>query len=531
MDRTGNVQPLRPPRLASVLYQAGLQLSQGWSVEGERRACSMADTDFITTHELWDEERRDSAARIPAELESIEFVRVVVADLHGLARSKTFTRRAFLRVLRDGARFSSSVFLLDTGGNVAIDYLDEGAGVEIEELRGAGNFVAVPDPLTFRVLPWTCRPCGWVIADEYLRSGAPHPLSPRKLLQALQCEVARRGWRHNVGLELEWHLTRYAHPFGSGEMEPGHESAPPTVVAVDNARQLNLEGLTDALATVLDPLTSALLQLGLPLRTIEHESGPGQLEFTFDAMDGLDAADAAMLVRVAAKQVCQRLGHHATFMALPKFEGLNANGWHLHQSLGLPGGTSLFQPDEPSEPLSEIGRRFVAGLLRYAAEGTIFATPTVNGYRRFDDRFPFAPTRVNWSTEHRGALVRVAGGADDPETHVESRLGEPCANPYLYLSSQLSAGLAGIDAGLDPGEALRASPVDDAPRLPRSLRAALDAFVKGEHYTQLLGSSLTACWTQVKMNELRRFEAWRSKHGDTETDVSDWEHLEYFQRF
>ena len=77
---------------------------------------------------------------------------------------------------------------------------------------------------------------------------------------------------------------------------------------------------------------------------------------------------------------------------------------------------------------------------------TVFAVPTVNGYRRFRP-YSFAPDRVSWAIENRGALVRVQGSPGDTSSHVEMRLGEPAANPYFYLASNIAAGLDGIRRG------------------------------------------------------------------------------------
>ena len=41
-------------------------------------------------------------------------------------------------------------------------------------------------------------------------------------------------------------------------------------------------------------------------------------------------------------------------------------------------------------------------------------------------------------------MVRVLGQPGDPATHLENRVGEPMANPYLYMASQIYAGLDGI---------------------------------------------------------------------------------------
>lgn len=487
---------------------------------------------FVGRHGLWDERRQEAAARLPEALRKLDSVRVVLSDLHGLPRSKSFTTEAFAEVLREGARFSSATLLCDSGGNVVPDLLAAGAGVGVAELQGSGSFVAVPDPLTFRLLTHTSRPTGWVIADEYLRSGAAHPLSSRRLLRALLAQLGERGWRHVVGLELEWYLTRRVDRDDPGEVGGfGTQGRPPAVRAVNMGHQLNLEGLTDALAPVLDPLTDALTALGVPLRTVEHESGPGQIEFTCEPMDSLDAADAVMLIRAVTKQVCHQLGYHASFMSLPVISGFTPSGWHLHQHLApAPSGPSLFNPSGPGELLSPLGAAFLGGLLEHAVAGAVFATPTVNGYHRFDERFDFAPTRVGWSTEHRGALVRVVGGAGagDPGTHLESRAGEPCANPYLYIGSQLSAGMDGVERGLDPGDRLL-DPTDTSARsLPDDLDAALASCLQSRHYRDLLGPPLLACWDQVKSSELGRYGSWCAKHGEAHGVLSDWEQREYF---
>ena len=43
-------------------------------------------------------------------------------------------------------------------------------------------------------------------------------------------------------------------------------------------------------------------------------------------------------------------------------------------------------------------------------------------------------------------MVRVLGRPGDAATHLENRIGEPMANPYLYMASQIYAGLDGVRA-------------------------------------------------------------------------------------
>ena len=112
--------------------------------------------------------------------------------------------------------------------------------------------------------------------------------------------------------------------------------------------------------------------------------------------------------------------------------------------------------------------------MSHAAACTAFATPTVNGYRRYRPN-SLAPDRATWCHDHRGVMVRVLGAPGDPATRLENRVGEPAANPYLYIASQIAAGLDGIEHELDPGAPDDDPYTADRPLLPTSLPAALDA--------------------------------------------------------
>ncbi len=282
------------------------------------------------------------------------------------------------------------------------------------------------------------------------------------------------------------------------------------------------------------PLARAVRELGLPLRTVEHESGPGQLEFTFSPMNALDAADAMLLFRTVAKQVCARLGHHASFMALPRLDRFDPSGWHLHQSLfDTAADRNAFVPAEGGAALlSDDGLGYVAGLLEHAVGIALFSVPTVNGYRRLDEQFSLSPDRVVWSAENRGALVRVLGGPGEESTHIENRIGEPCANPYLYLGAQLAAGLDGIERGLRPGESAEDPHAPSAAPLPRDLAEAVAAMEGSALARELLGKQLHDCLVQLKRSEVARFEEWLATAGPAAPgEATAWEHREYFAAY
>jgi glutamine synthetase len=288
----------------------------------------------------------------------------------------------------------------------------------------------------------------------------------------------------------------------------------------------------DLMQPVLTALAGTYAHLGLPLRSVENEWGPGQVECTFAARGAMDAADALLLFRTATRQVCRRMGYFATFMCRPALKGYYASGWHLHQSVIGARGENLFTPQRSGDRLSPLGRGFLGGLLAHAPALTAFATPTVNGYRRYKPN-SLAPDRAGWGYDHRGAMVRVLGGAGDPATRLENRIGEPAANPYLYMLSQIVAGLDGVDNALNPG------PEDDAPYqaertpLPASLMEALDSLERSKLFRREVGEVFIDYFMKLKRNEAGRFLRYLEEHGLKEApgEPTEWEQNEYFDFF
>ena len=133
----------------------------------------------------------------------------------------------------------------------------------------------------------------------------------------------------------------------------------------------------DEIDPILQILHDNLEPLGLPLRTMEDEWGPGQCEFTFHPVRGISGADNMLLFRTATKQICRRAGYHATFMTRPARPNFFSSGWHLHQSIcEVEGDENLFTNRTGDEhALSLFGRQYVAGVLAHAAPSSVFLTP------------------------------------------------------------------------------------------------------------------------------------------------------------
>jgi glutamine synthetase len=479
---------------------------------------------FIERHGLWGEAEYAAAAQALRVIDEhgIELVRVSFPDQHGLLRGKTLTREAFGGALRDGTTAPSTLALKDTSGRTIYPVFDA-AGSPVAALAGASDLVLVPLPTTFRILPWARR-TAWVLCDLQLPDGSALPFSTRHALRRQLEGLAQRGLELRTGLELEFHVFR-AGPGGVTPAmvgQPGRPGEAPEVSPISPGYQLLSEAAIDSVDELVQVLRDGLVALDLVLRSIEVEFGPSQLELTFAPQAALRAADDVVLCRSAVKQLCARRGYHATFMSRPNLPDLASSGWHLHQCLldAETGANRFMAPAGAGAGLSELGRGYLGGLLAHAHAASVFTTPTVNGYKRYRP-LSLAPDRVLWGEDNKGAMVRVVGGAGDPATRLENRSGEPAANPYLYIASQVVSGLDGVDRALDPGPPTLRPYGDDAERLPASLMEAVAALRADRLFAERLGAPFVDYVIALKQAEIERYLG----------AVTDWEQREYFNLY
>ena len=484
---------------------------------------------FIEQHELWSSEQLARARDLRKQVESLELVRLAWADPHGASRAKAVSPATFLEALGKGYNINVATTTLDSAGERVFRSFTRGGGMGLDEMTGSPNLVIVPDPATFRVLPWA-KGVGWVLCDEYFRDGTPFHFSPRHLLKKQLRRLGEKDLRLVVGLEVEWYLSRVLdEPLGDEHVSvPGVRGRPVRTAPIEPGFSYHSETNMDLMQPVLSELARTYTALGLPLRSVENEWGPGQVECTFAAQDALNAADDLLLFRTATRQLCRRLGCFATFMARPALKGHYSSGWHLHQSLADASGRNAFAVHE--KLLSRLGESWLAGLLEHASASTVFATPTVNGYRRYRPN-SLAPDRAGWGYDHRGAMVRVLGGEGDPATRLENRLGEPAANPYLYIASQIVCGLDGVERALDPGPRDDEPYTAQRPLLPTSLGEALDALEKSALYRRELGEVFVDYFLRLKRSELNRFLTWKKENPAADGEPTEWEQNEYFDFF
>jgi glutamine synthetase len=476
---------------------------------------------FVERHGLWTAEQRDAAAKLRrvVEEQKLEVIRLSFPDQHGILRGKTLIASEALRGLESGCSITTTMLAKDTSHRTVFPVFTSGGGFGLEEMQGAADVLMIPDPSTFRVLPWAPG-TGWLLCDVHFADGRPVPFATRHLYKTVLADLASRGYDFMAGLEVEFHVFK----LDDAKMAPadaGQPGQPPDVSLLSHGYQYLTEQRYDQMEPVLEIIRRDVLALNLPLRSVEVEFGPSQCEFTFQPTVGLVPADSMVLFRSAVKQICRRHGYHATFMCRPRIPNVVSSGWHLHQSIvSRPTGENAFMSADQRDILSAFGRGYLAGLLHHARAATVFTTPTINGYKRYRS-YSLAPDRAIWGRDNRGAMIRVLGGPNDATTRLENRVGEPAANPYLYMASQILAGLDGVDRALDPGPSADAPYETTADLLPKSLREAVFALKDDPFFRSAMGSTMVDYYVHIKNAEIERFQA----------EVSDWEQREYFEMF
>jgi len=206
-------------------------------------------------------------------------------------------------------------------------------------------------------------------------------------------------------------------------------------------------------------------------------------------------ADIVMTYRVVVKEVAKKYGVYATFMPKPIF-GVNGSGMHTHQSLFIGDKNAFFDPNDPFH-LSDVAKKYIAGLLTHIKEITLVLNQWVNSYKRLVPGYE-APVYIAWARRNRSALIRVPMYKPGKEkaTRIELRSPDPACNPYLAFACMLAAGLEGIKKGYrlpDPiekdiyhlsEEERKALGIDN---LPGSLGEAIEYAEKSELLKETLG--------------------------------------------
>ncbi|MBI4307896.1 MAG: glutamine synthetase [Chloroflexi bacterium] len=361
-----------------------------------------------------DKEAKEYVLRMAKE-NDIKFIRLWFTDILGHLKSFAITVEELEAALTEGKGFDGS----SIEGFARIDESD---------------MLALPDPNTFRPLPWRPKQKGVarMFADVLTPDMKPFEGDPRYVLKRNLQKAADLGYTYYVGPELEYFYLKAA-----DNPEPLDRGGYFDLIPPDTASDLRRE-------TVL-----TLEELGIPVEYSHHEVAFSQHEIDLRYTDALTMADNVMTYRLVVKEIAQEHGVYATFMPKPIY-GINGSGMHVHQSL-FKGGRNAFYDPKASHHLSKVARSFIAGLLHHAPEITLVTSQWVNSYKRLIPGYE-APVYISWAWRNRSDLIRVPEYKPGKEeaTRIEYRAPDPACNPYLVFSVMLAAGLEGVRKGWEP---------------------------------------------------------------------------------
>jgi len=387
----------------------------------------------------------------------------------------------------------------------------EGIGFDGSAIEGfarvhESDMLARPDPQTFQVLPWRGEAPGTarMFCDILMPDGSPSYADPRHVLRRVMQRAADLGFTFYVHPEVEFFLLcdrpsdaqMLPAPIDAG----GYFDQTPHDLGHDFRRHA---------ITMLE-------RMGISVEFSHHEVAPGQQEIDLRYADALTTADNLMTMRLVVKEVALEQGIYASFMPKP-FTAQPGSAMHTHLSL-FEGDRNAFHDASDPFSLSKVGRAFVAGLLKHAAEMTAVTNQWVNSYKRLWGGGE-APAYVCWGHNNRSALVRVPMYKPHKgnSTRVEIRSPDSACNPYLAFAVLLAAGLKGIEEGyelpdgaeddvwsLTPGErrALGITP------LPGSLSDAIATLEGSELMAETLGEHVFDYFLRNKRAE---WEAYRQQ--------------------
>jgi glutamine synthetase len=371
----------------------------------------------------------------------------------------------------------------------------------VEGMGAVGEIRLVPDPETFRVLPYARR-TGAMLVDHIRHDGSPAPACQRSFLRRMEKRLAQRGARLEVAFENEFSLATEV----DGAFVPYDSGLCFSTISANAAQGY------------LDELVGALEAQEIVLEQYYSELGHGQHEVSTRHAPALRAADEQVLVRETIRGVATRCGLVASLAPKPWPENAG-NGGHIHFSLwDVDARVNRFHDADASNRLSADARSFVAGVLAHLPGLCGLTAPSFNSYRRIVPEH-WAGAFTCWGHDNRETPLRVPSvfwGMEEASTNVELKAADASSNPYLAVGGLIAAGLDGLERGLEPPEPINVDPatIDEQERvergiirLPTTQEEALNALEVDGVLTDALGPVLTDAYLAVRRSEWEAYSA------------------------
>ncbi|HEX2104625.1 MAG TPA: glutamine synthetase family protein [Solirubrobacteraceae bacterium] len=421
-----------------------------------------------------------------AEEAGLRLVRFLWCGNDGTVRAKASSMHGLEGRVRSGIGLTVAMNAMN-----GLDHLQP-----VPDMGPVGELRLVPDPDTFRVLPYAPR-TGAMLVDQRALSGEPAAVDQRAFLRRMCDRLAERGASLEVAFENEFALATR-----------GDDGA---FVPLDASLCFSTIGMTAAQEYV-DALVAALEAQDIPLEQYYSELGHGQQEISTAHRPALRAADEQILVRETIRGVAAQHGLVATLAPKPWPEGAG-NGCHIHFSLwDADGERNRFHDPDAPDRFSAEGRSFLAGVLKHLPGLCGLTAPSFNSYHRIVPQY-WAGAFTCWGHDNREAPLRLPSlfwGMEEASTNVELKAADATSNPYLAIGGLIAAGLDGLEHGLEPPEPVEVDPatlsLEDRDRLgiaqlPGTQAEALDELARDDVLTGALGPVLAQSYLAVRLSE------------------------------
>jgi glutamine synthetase len=439
---------------------------------------------------------------------AVDTVLVVFPDLQGRLVGKRVTGGFFLeRVARGSIEACNYLLAVDVDMTPLPGYR------AFNWEQGYGDFSAVPDLGTIRLVPWLEKTALVLcdLVDEHSR--APIEVSPRRVLQRLEEQAAAQGLTVNIGAELEFFLFKESYAEAAAA---GYQGLTPHSDVIEDYHILQTSRDEYLIRAIRNGLDAA----GVPVEFSKGEAGKGQHEINLAYATATEMADRNTIYKNAAKEIADQHGRSLTFMAKYDMDEVGSS-CHIHSSVwDADNATSLMWDDAAPQHLSDTFRHWLGGLVHASRELSLLFAPTVNSYKRFQPD-SWAPTAVAWGLDNRTCGLRLVGHGQG--YRVESRIPGADVNSYLAFAGVIAAGLWGIEHRLDPGEPFvgNAYTDPDVAHIPSTLVEAIELFRGSEVARWAFGDEVHHHILNTAEQEWASFNR----------AVTDWERRRNFEQF
>ena len=429
--------------------------------------------------------------------EGLRSIELVFPDMNGVLRGKHIPVDQHAKIFGE-VRLPISTYNLDI---LSTDVAKAGIAIDTGDPDGFCHAVAFGPAL------WSDHAVALMTMMD--AEGAPNPYDPRNALLRVVERFRERGLTPVVAPELEFYLM-------DAQRDPGGRGQPPVSPLTGDRLgdpQIYRLSVLEPFMPMLDRIREAAIALGVAADTALAEFGPGQFEMNVGhTADALDAADQAMMLKLAVRGVARSEGMEACFMAKPYGEH-SGSGLHFHISLLDAEGNNVFAggPDAPNAMLGGA----IARLVEVMPASTLAFAPHLNSYRRLAPG-TYAPIHAAWGLDNRSVALRIPA-TEGKAARLEHRVPGADANPYLALALILQGILEGIDAQDDPGTPVTGEATEaDGPELPLGWGRALAEFQGDAFVERALGAEFARVYALMKAQEM---DSLRTRVTDVEFDV------------